>query len=498
MSLDPKTSKKPWDGAPWTPRTWQAEALPIARRAMRDHHPVVRAVTGAGKSILLAELAHLQSGRVVVTTPTVKLVDQLAGTLKARGLKVGRFYTHSKQTRKPVTVCCNDSLASLADRTDPPGLWIVDEAHKSECDQIKDVVLGPERLDGTRDASGAWTPKRRIGFTATPYRAEESEELSLFDHLAYDYGPSEAMRDGVVVPYRAIGYEGDKRDINEICIDMIKGDYGPGVTGPGIVDAINITDAEEFAEEMRAAGLVAKAVHSRLHDSTVQRRIKALESGDLDAIVHVNMLAEGVDFPWLRWLCCRRPIGSRVLFAQYIGRGIRTYPGKKYCRVLDPHWLFQKLGLDYPSILSGGVEDDSQGIPELPALEVDWAVDDCKESSLPQETLRGIPVRIIDPTARYLTRLKLSFQSMGLISMIMQGREWREEDPTEQQLKRIDRYAWLINEPEVPKTHRRALRIALRAIEGCDRGTASDLISILNVLEYGWPEQDPEDSEVAA
>ena len=486
----------PWKGAPWTPREWQSEALPIALRAIQTSKPIIRAVTGAGKSILMSEVAHLTPGKVIVTTPTVKLVDQLAGTFRARGLEVGRYFTKAKQTAPRIIICCNDSLPSLAQKIDPPAMWMCDEAHKSECDSFKDVFMGPQRIDGTREGDAAWMPQTRIGFTGTPYRADEKEALSLFDTLAYNYGPSRAMRDGVVVPFRRYGYDGEKSDINEICIDMIKGDYGPGVSGPGIVDAINITDAQEFAVMLREEGIRAKCVHSRLHDATVSKRVKALEAGELDCIVHVNMLSEGVDFPWLRWLCCRRPIGSRVLFAQYIGRGLRTFPGKKYCTVLDPHYLFANLGLDYDAILSGGIEDDSQGIPELPALEVDWAIEDLrKDSELLQDTLRGIPVRVIDPTVKYLTRVKLSFQNMGLVSMAMQGREWREKPPTDQQIARIGRYAWLIDEPGVPPSHRRALVIAIRAIEGCDRGTASDLISILNVLEYGWP---VDEREVAA
>ena len=472
----------PWKGAPWNPREWQAEALPRALRAMESSNPVIRAVTGAGKSILLAELAHMIPGKVVVTTPTVKLVDQLAGTLRARGLEVGRYFTKAKQTSQRVIICCNDSLPALAEKIDPPELWIVDECHKSECDQVKDVILGPKRMDGTREAEVAWVPRLRVGCTATPYRADQSEKLSLFDHLCYDYGPSQAMKDGVVVPPRVVHYTGTATELDQACLEMIQ-----TAEGPGIVDAINITDARDFADLLTANGVRAKAVHSKLADVTIKRRLKRLEEGHLDAIVHVSLLSEGVDLPWLRWLCCRRPIGSRPLFAQYIGRGIRTYPGKQYCTVFDPQDLFGKLSLDYEAVL-GGVDEEDSEIPELPALELDWIVEEIKENpdSL-QDTLRGVPIKVIDPTVSYIRRMRLAFQSMGLADMRIGDSEWRREEPTSQQLKRISSDSWLVLEPDVPASHSRALRIAIRAIEGCDRGTASDLISILNVLRYGWP-----------
>ena len=46
----------PWTSAPWEPRKWQREAL--SRIVGMDGSPLVRAVTGAGKSILIAELAY--------------------------------------------------------------------------------------------------------------------------------------------------------------------------------------------------------------------------------------------------------------------------------------------------------------------------------------------------------------------------------------------------------------------------------------------------------
>lgn len=484
-----------WTDSPWDPRDWQAKALPRAIEAMQHGHPVVRAVTGAGKSVVIAELAAQIDGRVVVTTPTTKLVNQLAGTFHERNLEVGRYFTKAKQTNRRVIVCCNDSLPRLSEEIDPPDLWVADECHKTECDQILDIIRGPQRIDGTREEEVAWVPTHRVGFTATPYRAEKSEELSLFDTLAYNYGPSQAIKDGVVVPPRVVHYDGGATELDEACLEMIR-----GASGPGIVDALNIRDAEEFATMLRESGVDAKAVHSQLHDSTVQRRLRRLEGGDLDCLVHVSLLSEGVDLPWLRWLCCRRPISSRVLFAQYIGRGLRTYPGKNYCTVYDPQDLFGQLSLDYEAILAGGIEDDTEeDVPELPALELDWAVEEIRESdSPPQETLRGVPLKAIDPTVSYIRRVRLALQSMGLCEMQIGDKDWRSEAPTDNQLSRISRDAWLVTEPEIPETHSRALRIAIRAIEGCDRGTASDLISILEVLRYGWPEDVDVDAGRAA
>jgi superfamily II DNA or RNA helicase len=82
---------KPWGGK--TPRRWQAEAFPAVRAHLSAgvlDGSVVYACTGSGKSIFAAEvLAELiiglpPRGTIIVSTPTVALVDQLYATLAAR------------------------------------------------------------------------------------------------------------------------------------------------------------------------------------------------------------------------------------------------------------------------------------------------------------------------------------------------------------------------------------------------------------------------------
>jgi hypothetical protein len=141
------------------------------------------------------------------------------------------------------------------------------------------------------------------------------------------------------------------------------------------------------------------------------------------------------------------------------------------------------LSLDYESVL--GATDEPDDI-EMPALEIDFALSDIDSTS--EKTLEGIPVRIIKPVVSFVRRLHLAFQCSGLISMVLPPDGWREDDPSDAQLSKIGTLAWVVNEPEVPPTQRRALIVAIKAAASLSRGTVSDLISILRSLEYGWPE----------
>ena len=52
--------KTPWNGSAFKPRKWQAEALPeIIKQIKGMQRPIVSAIMGSGKSVLIAELAWM-------------------------------------------------------------------------------------------------------------------------------------------------------------------------------------------------------------------------------------------------------------------------------------------------------------------------------------------------------------------------------------------------------------------------------------------------------
>lgn len=319
---------------------------------------VVQAVMGAGKSVLIAELAaavELEAHEVVVvTTSSQHLVRQLGATLSKRIRRgsVGVYYAQKKQVTARYIVACVDSAEKLASALEMMGrscaLWIADEAHKTECDTVH------KAHEGLR-------PHAAVGFTATPYLASETREISLFQHMVYEYGPREGVADGAILPWKVISWTGGQVSIDEACVEFCR--QGAEI-GPGVVNAVSIDDAEAFQATLVAAGLRASVVHSKLGTSEVESRLGALERGDLEVIVHVSMLQEGVDLPWLRWLCLRRPISSRVRFAQEVGRVLRTFPGKTHGILYDPHDLFGEYNLSYEAVLCG-MSKESTAMPPL-------------------------------------------------------------------------------------------------------------------------------------
>lgn len=478
----------PWENMPpnkhtglaMTPRRWQAEALPTVRDALRaGKRPVVVASTGSGKAVLLTELARLLAGRntpnevIVISAPTVALVEQLRADLGARigTSNVGAYYTSRKDTAQPVIVTCNPSAGALVTSLAINGrrvrAWIADECHRTQSDGVKDAIRGSE-------------PRWLCGFTATPFRSVETESLELFDAIAYRYGLVDATKEGVLVPYtvRWPTSTMDGATIDDAVVAMIRA--LPADAGAGVVGAMTIPDAKAFADRLTAEGIPAAPISSETPRAERALILGRLQRGELRALVHVALLIEGVDLPWLRWLCLRRPITSPVALIQQLGRVLRSYPGKTGAVVLDPHGLLE--GSVVPGrpdaigeALEAAAEREAQGKPRDP-------------NAVPQTPIERYAVAVAEST-QWARSVLLQMHLSGAIEARASGAGWRSEDATPAQLTSLDRMAkaWSRYLPDDVAAGVAALRAASH-VQGLPRGAVSDILSILHAVARQAPE----------
>ncbi len=478
----------------FVPRRWQSEALPLIVDAIRrGEQPVISATMGAGKSVAMSALLRLalrkvgSDGVLVVTAPTEKLVKQLSATVaKVCGKKnVGVYYGKKKQPKRRIIVSCNPSLLNLTTELAAQGrrckLLVVDECHRSEAAQIKDVVpiLKPASL---------------VGFTATPFRSATSESLSLYSDIVYRYTWEDGKRDGVLVDMREVwDHDASRHEtLDHQCLTLIR---ECGATGPGIISAIDIADAEKYAEWLSGQGFAAEAIHSKLSTVDQEDRILRLQHGQLRALVHVSMLSEGIDFPWLRWLCLRRPVGSRTRLVQEVGRGGRADEGKEFFWCIDPHNLLGSIGMHHkPSV--GDLMDQVAEEEESRSRSED---SDGSRYKGPLPT--GVTV---DLSTQWSQRFWFSMLEAGLADPGINDGHWRTFPPNDRQLNAVEKMGRAFAR-YLPDEHKKVVLAMSRrhVAEQLTRGTVSDLISILKTVadaapsggwqarkgwSYPWPE----------
>lgn len=419
-----------------TLRPWQRSCLIDQTAASPTDAGMVSAVMGAGKSIVIALLCAAWRGPVVVTTSTIKLVEQLSDEIRRlTGEPVGVYYTGGKSTSR-ITVTCLPSVERLANVLGPVSrlLWLADEAHQCERDTVAAFVE-------------TCRPARRIGFSATPYRSDAG--LTIWTHEAYRYTLDDGIREGSLVPFRVVlwtrkladelgvPYDKPKRQEDADLTDKLN-DADTAIrawcrsqSGPGVISAANIADAEDFAAECVADGYRVQAVHSRMSKKAVKGAIERLRTGELSALVHCHMLSEGVDMPWLRWMALRQGRGSRVEFLQEFGRVLRASPGKTEAVIFDP-W---EKSLEHP--MTGWLEiGDKVEEPEVEAepnpTEDPLTGEEFEWDDLPEKERKKILARSAEKA--YLSTAVVALTASGLLDPIGgAASQWRINSASDRQ-----------------------------------------------------------------
>jgi len=320
--------------------------------------------TGAGKSVVIAELARLAKGRVLVLAHVKELCEQNHEKYTRMGLQAGLYAAGlgRRDTDYPVTFASVQSVVRhLDDFAAAHSLLVVDECHRmsdAEDSQYAQVVAALTERN----------PKLRLlGLTATPYRlgmgfiyryhcdgSVRSEEPRPFDTCVYEVSLGDMIRGGYLVRPRVQDAPIAQYDFSALGADEEVSVNQLLVSHPRVTQAI-VEQVVQLAEAQRRQGVMlfaASVAHAReiagylpqrdvalvLGDTPLPERdaqIAAFRRKELRYLVNVAVLTTGFDVPHVDFIALLRPTQSVSLFQQIVGRGLRLSPGKGDCLVMD-------------------------------------------------------------------------------------------------------------------------------------------------------------------
>ncbi|WP_458525588.1 DEAD/DEAH box helicase [Onishia taeanensis] len=352
-----------------TLRPYQHEAVArtVAHFRASDDPAVVVLPTGSGKSLVIAELARIARGRVLVLAHVRELVEQNHAKYEAYGLSADIFSAglRRKEAGRQVVFGSVQSVIngleafSAGDFT----LVVIDECHRVSLEEdasYRRVVR----------AMGEANPRLKVlGLTATPYRLGQGFIFHRHHHGMVRGDEDCFFKDCVFEqPLRLMvrqGYLSEPRRIDVAIEGYDFSALAPGIGGrfneqemnqvvrgtratPGIVADV-LARAEdrqgvmlfcstvEHAEEV--TGLLPAAETALITGATAsderERLIAAFKARALKYLVNVSVLTTGFDAPHVDLIAILRPTESVSLYQQIIGRGLRLAPGKRDCLVLD-------------------------------------------------------------------------------------------------------------------------------------------------------------------
>ena len=301
------------------------------------------------------------------------------------------------------------------------GLVIVDECHHLATTTQKQI------LDTVREHNPGAV---MLGVTATPYRNDGKGLGDFFNRVAFRMGIAEGIEQGFLAPLRGCRVELDI-DLSQVKTSKRTGDFvesdlgnvmdteqarreivkawvremGPGTESGGrdgrftAAFTPTVESAKHLCQEFVEAGVPAVWISGDMPKAERARSLAAYQAGESRVIVNCAVLIEGWDAPHTSCVLIARPTQSIGMYAQQVGRGTRTHPGKIDCVVMDCVGA-SRLGLASLADLSTGAESKAPGIdPE--EEEEELVVDkDAKQLDLPEFAqtvkVRGCTVYDID------------------------------------------------------------------------------------------------------
>ena len=356
-----------------TPHIIQAEALRRLAQARQDRKRsgLVVLPTGLGKTWLAAFDTCRVPGRSIFIVHNNTILRQAMTAFRqvAPDRTVGLFNGVEKTSEADVV------FANVASLRNPSHLarfskrafayLVIDEFHHGATEHYQNVI-------------DYFDPEFMLGMTATPERTDRRSILALVgNNLIYEVTAGEAIQRGFLAPFRYhvlrddvdytnIKHNGiryDVRDLNRsltiFARDAAIIEKYRAMTGEAkaIAFCVSIEHAERAAEHFRAAGIPSEAIHSKLADEELERRVGAFRRNDFKVAFVRDLFNEGVDIPDVRVLLFMRPTESKMIFTQQLGRGLRLFPGKSGVDVLDFIGNYVNAGrvVEYLASVGGGL-----------------------------------------------------------------------------------------------------------------------------------------------
>jgi superfamily II DNA or RNA helicase len=538
-----------------TLRPYQEDAIAAVESAAERgvQRPLLVLPTGCGKTLIFASLIAKRGGSALVLAHRDELLRQAAEKIAIAdptlALGVGFVAAQRDDTRSPVVVASVQTLARESRLARLPREFtvvVVDEAHHASARSYRRILdhLSPSPLI--------------LGVTATPTRADGKELGDLFQEIVYQRGVAEMIRAGYLADVRGVRVGLEEMDLN--AVDQSNGDFDADALGAAlenasaplhvlaayrehasgrkaVVFAPTVMLARRMASVFREAGIRAEALDGTTPREERKGILERLHTGDTQVVANVGVLSEGVDVPSVNAIVMASPTRSQVKYCQAVGRGLRLFPGKEDCLVIDVVGVTELLDLQTVPRMFNLRNVPAPEVTVTEALDREALVREeidrrrareraaaerrtagAGKENAPGGELRSRPVSMLAGRRRTGRRLRwlrhrecwlVSLGSAGTLALVPDGSRWRvlrlQGGKHDQLASGVDLgYAHGIAEDFVRAAGAQALaapharwrtspmneaqanllrRLGITAPEGATKGEASDLITIARAAQ---------------
>lgn len=363
-------------------RDYQKEAVAAGIKGLTQYGKpfIIQAATGAGKSLIIADICHKLDEPILILQPNKEILEQNYLKLLSYDPTIDAgIYSASKQ-RKEVRKFTFATIQSIYKK---PHLFkhfkyvIVDECHG----------LDPKNISGMLTSFLKEIEVTAVlGLTATPYRVvskyfeDDFGQVWYVGHLkvinriypfffkkiVYKIETAELIERGFLSP---IDYFVDRVDVSTLQMNKARTDftdesmerfwgndklrriaqaveYSDKHHKKTLIFCSSIRQANDAMRLCKALGLAVGMVDGKTPMKDRERIVEGFKRGQIKHLFNVGVFTTGFDVPDLDCIVMARTTMSLALYYQMIGRGVRLDPNNpnKRLTVYDLAGVVESLG----------------------------------------------------------------------------------------------------------------------------------------------------------
>ena len=437
------------------PNRMQAEALrAIAQvRASGERRAIVISATGTGKTILSAlDVRAFGPERMLFVVHREQIIDRTIS--EYRRVLGGDPEDYGKLSGSAKDLDARFLFATVQTLSRPD---VLRQLHPEAFDYIVFDEAHRAAAQGHLRVLEHFKPDFLLGMTATPERMDGLNVFGLFDYnVPYEIRLNRALEEDMLAPFHYFGVADvelvdgqtltEKSDLRQL-ISPERVDhliralevYGQASVPPrGLIFCSRKEEAHKLADALnrrtlRGVPLRTRAVTGDDPIGVREQAVEALERGDFDYILTVDVFNEGVDIPTVNQIIMLRQTQSSIVFVQQLGRGLRKAPNKDHLIVLDfignytnnyliPTALFGDESLNKESLRQRMIAAEEAGVlPGLASVRFD---------KISQErVLRSITAAKLDSMVNLKKAIELLRDRLGKIPHLSDFLRFDSVDP---------------------------------------------------------------------
>ena len=374
-------------------RPYQQEAVErtVLHFRKTNDPAVIVLPTGAGKSLVIAELARIAKQKILVLAHVKELVEQNAQKYKSFGLEASIFSAglKEKSLSHQVTFASVQSLSrNLNKLNEHYSLLIIDECHRVNGDKKSQYGKVINTLK-------EYNPQLKVlGLTATPYRLGmgwiyhhhyhgfvKGNKESPFKNCIFELPLRYMIKHNYLTPPNEVDAAISHYDFSSLATNAF-GQYTTDDMNALLKNSERATQAIlkqviQYSETRQGVMIFAATVmhaqeiltylpaeHSALitgdtPNAERDKLINQFKQKNIKYLVNISVLTTGFDAPHVDFIAILRPTESVSLYQQIVGRGLRLNEGKTDCLVID--YAGNGFDLFHPEV--GDKKGDSDNEP---------------------------------------------------------------------------------------------------------------------------------------